>query len=744
MLETIFKRTISAFLMLLIAVSISNSQGKQVYQSLQHALFSGSQLSGENGPQNVTWIEGGDRYSYMQQNPNTQAIEIRAFNPATESDVLIFDTAEQTFPDSDTPFRFRSFQWSADFEHLVFQTNFNPIYRYSGTSDYYYYSIEDGTLELIAGAAFTAELSPDGQKVGFHRDGDMYVFDLNTGEETRLTFNDRENVFNGRFGWVYEEEFGLVQAWTWSHDSRYIAYWQSDEDHVDRFISTDYEGSYPEYTDIPYPKVGSENPHVKIGVLNVESGENKWLDIEMDSGLIPRIYWTSNDSELAVVWMNRQQNHLKLQFHNVVDGSGRLVMEEKSDDGWIDVFDFFAGIDHYFFFPEERDEFLWISDRDGFKHLYRYDYDGELINQVTDGEWQVTNVFTVNTDTESIYYESTEESPLERHLYSIRFDGSDKTRYTHDTGRHSISMGPNGKYFINTWSNVTTPTQIELRTTEDGGHMLKKLVDNQAVKDYIEQYKYAPRELFTFTTEDGQDLDGYYMKPVNFDPDQSYPLILMVYGGPSSQGVYNQFDSSTWAQYLTQQGFVIANINNRGGGGYGRDFEKIVYKNLGKYEALDFSETAKYLASKDWIDGDRMGIRGHSYGGYMAALTMVLHPDVFRMGIVGAPVTDWRLYDTIYTERYMGLLEENEENYINSSVMAHARNLKGNMLVAHSSMDENVHIQNTMQMVTAFTNAGKDIDLRIYPPGAHGVAYNQQSYLLLHQVYMSYLNRHLR
>lgn len=744
MLKTILKRTISSCLMLLIVVSVSHSQGKQIYQSLQHALFSGSQLSGEQGPQNVTWIEGGERYSYMQQNPITQATEIRVYNPANESDVLIFDTAEQTFPDSDTPFRFRSFQWSADFEHLVFQTNFNPIYRYSGTSDYYYYSIENGTLELIAGAAFTAELSPDGQKVGYHRAGDMYVFDLNSGEETRLTFNDRENVFNGRFGWVYEEEFGLVQAWTWSNDSRYIAYWQSDEDHVDRFVSTDYEGTNPEYTDIPYPKVGSENPYVKIGVLDVESGENRWMDIDMDSGLIPRIYWTSNDPELAVVWMNRQQNHLKLQFHDVDDGSGRLVMEEKSDDGWIDVFDFFAGIDHYYFFPEEREEFLWISDRDGFKHLYRYSYDGELINQVTQGDWQVTNVFAVNSDSENIYYESTEESPLERHLYSIRFDGSDKTRYTHDTGRHSFNMGPDGKYYISTWSNVTTPTQIELRTTEGEGRMLKKLVDNQAVKDYIEQYKYAPRELFTFTTEDGQDLDGYYMKPVNFDPDRSYPLILMVYGGPSSQGVYNQFDTSTWAQYLTQQGFVIANINNRGGGGYGRDFEKVVYKNLGKYEALDFSEAAKYMASKDWIDGDRMAIRGHSYGGYMAALTMVLHPDVFRMGIVAAPVTDWRLYDTIYTERYMGLLEENKENYINSSVMAHARNLKGNMLVAHSSMDENVHIQNTMQMITAFTNAGKDIDLRIYPPGAHGVAYNQQSFLLLHQVYMSYLNRHLK
>jgi len=714
------------------------------YQSLQHALFSAGQLTGERGPQNVNWIEGGERYSYMLQDPEAGTTEIRAFNPADQSDDLIFDTADITFPDSDQPFQFQSFQWSADFQHLVFQTNFTPIYRYSGTADYFYYSLEDETLEQIAEDAFTTELSPDGQKVAYHRDGEMFVFDLNSGQETQLTFDSAENLYNGRFGWVYEEEFGQVQAWKWSHDSRYIAYWQSDEDHVERFVSTDYEGNYPEYTDIPYPKVGEKNPIVKIGVIEVETGENNWMDIDIGDGLIPRIYWTSNDGELAVVWMNRQQNHIKLHFHDVTEGSGRLVMEEEAENGWIDVFDFFAGIDDYFFFPEEREEFLWISDRSGFKHLYRYNYSGDLINQVTDGDWEVTNVFAVNSDLERIYYESTEESPLERHLYSIGFDGSDKNRYTDEPGRHSFNMGPDGRYYINTWSNVETPTQVELRTTENGGEMIKSLADNQSVKNYIEMYNYSPRELFRFSTDEGNELDGYIVKPSHFDPDSTYPLIMMVYGGPSAQGVYNQFETNAWIQYLTQEGYIIANVNNRGSGGYGRDFEKSVYKNLGKKEAYDVAQTAKYLGSYDWVDSENMAIRGHSYGGYLAALTMVLHPDVFKVGLVGAPVTDWRLYDTIYTERYMGLLEENEDNYINSSVMAHARNFRGNMLVAHSSMDENVHIQNTMQMLTAFTNAGKDIDLRIYPPGAHGVAYNQQSYLLLHQVYTTYLNRHLK
>ncbi len=720
------------------------AQALQEYQSLQHALFSAGQLTGDQGPQNVTWIDGGERFSYMVYNHLDQTNEIRVYDPVSGSDDILFRNIDHNYPGTDDPFHFRSFQWSQDFRYLVFQSDFRPIYRYSGIANYFYYSIDDGTLELIAEHAFTAELSPNGQKVAYHRDGELYVFDLNSAEETRLTFDAQKNFYNGRFGWVYEEEFGQVQAWKWSHDSQYIAYWQSDERHVKRFVSTDYEGTYPEYTDTPYPKVGEENPNVSMGVVNIETGENRWMNLEMDDDLVPRIYWTSNPGELAIVKMNRQQNHLELHFFDATSGAGSLIMEETAEHGWIDIFDFFAGIDDYFFFPADRQEFLWISDRSGFKHLYRYEYSGNLINQVTDGDWQVTNVFAVNSENGKIYYESTEVSPLERHLYSIGFDGTGKTLYSNQPGRHFFDMGPDGRFYLDRWSNTETPTQVELWTTENGGEKLVTFVDNQEVLDYINRYVYSPRELFSFETTDGQELDGYLIKPPDFDPDQEYPLILMIYGGPSAQGVYNQFETNAWAQYLAQQGYVIANVNNRGSGGYGRDFEKSVYLQLGIREAFDFAETAKYLASYDWIDEKRMAIRGHSYGGYMAALTMVLHPGIFKAGIAGAPVSDWRLYDTIYTERYMGLLHENFENYVNTSVMAHASRLQGNLFVAHSSMDENVHIQNTMQMITAFTNAGKDVNLRIYPLGAHGVAYNQQSFILLHQAYTNFLNRHLK
>ncbi|MEX2602172.1 MAG: prolyl oligopeptidase family serine peptidase, partial [Balneolaceae bacterium] len=462
-------------------------------------------------------------------------------------------------------------------------------------------------------------------------------------------------------------------------------------------------------------------------------------------GYIPRIYWTQNSGELAVTHLNRTQNHLKLYFYNVAEGTGELIMEERAEKGWIDIYDFSGGIDDHFFFPDGREEFFWISDRDGRNHIYRYSYNGTLLNQVTQGEWDVVNVHAVTPETETIWYESTEPSPLERHLYSIHFNGDGKARYSEAPGRHHFSMGSDGRYYLDRYSNTETPTRVELWKTGEDRELLLELVENEQVNRFIDEYIYAPKRLFQFETTDGVQLDGSMIKPVDFNPDSTYPLLLNIYGGPGSQGVYNEFETSGWLQYLAQAGYVIANVNNRGSGGYGREFKKIVYRNLGQWEANDFAETARWLSeTHSWIDGDRMAIRGHSYGGYMAALTPLLHPGLFQVSIVTAPVTSWLLYDTIYTERYMGLPDENREGYKESSVMAHASRLNGKMLVAHSSMDENVHIQNTMQMIRAFTDAGKDIDLRIYPPGEHGVAYSTESYLLLYKTYTDYLNRFLK
>lgn len=732
---------VSVFAIAFVMPDTLPAQTKERYESVKDALQSSGNLSGSSGPRNVNWIDNGNRYSYMQYNEETESMEIRAFNPSNGEDELIFNNTNHTFPESDSTFEYNSFQWSNDSRYLVFQSNFRPVYRYSGISDYYLYSIEDQTIQLLVEDAYTAELSPDGTKIGYERGGNLFVYHIESGEESQLTESAGDQVYNGRFGWVYEEEFGLVQAWSWSPDSRHIAFWQTDERGIHMFQMTDYSGHHPEYTKIPYPQVGDKNPTVKIGVVNVDSGDLEWMDINLDDGYIPRIYWTARDDRLAVVHLSRPQTHLKLTFYNIDNGNGRLVMEENSN-AWIDVFDFFAGINHLFFFPKDREEFFWISDRDGYAHIYHYNYSGEMMKQVTEGNWEVTYVHTVDYDNSRIYFTSTEASPLQRHLYSVNFDGSGKQKLTGAEGTHNISMGPNAKYYIDRYSNTRTPTQVEL--WETGEEMLDKLEDNQSVTEYIDKHVYAPRELFSFTTSDGQQLDGYMIKPVDFDPEKQYPLLMNIYGGPGAQGVYNQFETSGWIQYLAQEGYVIVNVNNRGSGGYGSKFEKIVYKQLGKWESNDFVETAEYMSQKPWIDGSRRAIRGHSYGGYMTSFTMLKHPGVFDVGIVGAPVTDWRLYDSIYTERYMGLVENNLEGYKMSSPTNYAENLEGHLFIAHSTMDENVHVQNTMQLITALARNGKDFDLRIYPPGAHGVAFNQASYHLLYTSYTDYLNRHLK
>ena len=715
---------------------------KQQYANLQQAIVSGAQLTGSQGPRSVNWIEGGSKFSFI----DGQAL-IKTFSPNDQKEAVIFDGSQLTFPNTDKPFTYDSFQWSKDAKNILFQANFRPVYRRSGVSDYYVYSVAGKALKLVANNAQTAELSPDGQKIGYERGGNLFVFDFATQQETQLTDDAKPSFYNGRFGWAYEEEFGLAQAWDWSPDSKFIAFWQSDERQVPIYKLTDYKGFDEKYDSLPYPRVGDQNPTVRIGVIEIGNKANpgrakQWMKVELGDGYIPRIYWTTQEGQLTLVHLNRKQNHLRLFMANARTGDAKQIMEEKSTT-WIDVFDFFAGINHLLYFPAGVQEFYWVSDRTGYSHLYRYDYSGKLLNAVTSGNWEVTYVHRIDPKTKNVYFTSTEASPLERQLFVADVDGKNKRRLTMAPGKHTVNFSPNGQYFIDKYSSVSTPTQVELRDTK--GKLIKTLETNKKVADYVVSHAYAPKELLNFTTSDGQRIDISMIKPLDFDPAaKKYPVVVDIYGGPGAQSVYNEFATTGWHQWLAQTGYVVVSVNNRGSGGYGRDFEKIVYEKLGKYESQDFAQTAAYLAKQPWVDANRMAIRGHSYGGYMSSYTMLTHPGVFKVSLVGAPVTDWRLYDSIYTERYMGLLPENDEKYKVSAVSTYAKNLAGKMFIAHSTMDENVHVRNTFQLMNALEDAGKDADLRIYPPGAHGVAYSAATQLLLFQQYTNYLETNLK
>lgn len=721
---------------------VAGAQEKRRFASLEEALQAGAILNGRQGPRNVNWIEGGRRYSYTDRDPQTNAPIIRAYDPASGKDTTLFTTRGFTFPGTNQPFSYHSFQWAQDSKHLVFQANFQSIFRRSGISDFYIYSLADRSLQLATKGARTAELSPNGATLGFERGGDMYVTNLSTHTEKRLTSDASEHVYNGHFDWVYEEEFGLAQAWKWSPDSRYISYWQLNDSAEPEIQISDYSGLHQVWERIRIPQVGDSNATVRVGVVNVATGSNTWLDTgERGEFYVPRIYWTSHPDTLAVITLNRPQNVMKLFFFDVKTGGRRQVMTETSKT-WIDVYDFYAGVDDMMSFPAGSTEFFWLSDRDGFQHLYRYDYSGKLINQVTRGIWSATRIEGSDASQQTIYYTSTEVSPLQRQLYSIRFDGLNKRRITTAEGNHRINMSPAATYFLDRYSSVHQPAQVEVWSAP--GQKLRTLENNAAVTAWLATHAYSPAEIFSFTTSDGAHIDANMVKPVPFDPNKRYPVVFDIYGGPGSQQVYDAFATSGWTQWLAQEGYIVVGVNNRGTNNYGSAFMKVVYKQLGKYEALDFAEAARYMAKQSYVDPRRVAITGTSYGGYSAVYTMEMYPELFPVGVANSAVGDWRLYDTIYTERYMSLLSGNLKGYVESAPIEQAPKMRGHLLLIHSMMDDNVHPQNTMQLLTALTNAGRDADLRIYPPGHHGAAYNAQSARLIRQVTDAYLARYLK
>ena len=554
------------------------TDGRQRFSGVFGAIQAAGLLAGNAGPASVNWIDGGDRFSYTAMNPSTRVEEVRVYAPATQVEEVAFTASSLRLPDGSN-LTYDSFQWAADSRHVLFQTDFRPIFRRSGISDYYLYDLEDGDLNLVADDVRSAELSPDGGWIGYERGGDLYALEMSTDQTARLTSSGSDDLFNGVFDWVYEEEFGIAEAWEWSPDGTHIAFWQTDESEVGSIAITDWSTLNPEFVEITIPKVGEANPTVRIGVADVLNGEVVWLDTGIpEEHYIPRIYWTSRPNTLAVVTLNRPQNQVQLFFFDVTTGERELVFEERSET-WLDVYDFFAGILHFFFFPEGLEEFHWISDRDGHQHIYRYDYEGNLLNQVTSGPWNVIRVEAVDLESRTIFYTSAEDSPLERQLYAVGFDGSGKRRLSEGRGHHAFDVAPDGGFYLDRWSNTETPLQVELRSTTQG--RLAVLEDNAGTTRWMETNAYSPAELFTFETSDGVTLDGSMVKPPGFDPSHAYPMVLSIYGGPGSQQVYDEFATDFFNQYLAQQGYIVVGLNNRGSGNYGSDFMKMVYRRMG-------------------------------------------------------------------------------------------------------------------------------------------------------------------
>jgi len=626
-------------------------------------------------------------------------------------------TTSQLTPPGDTiPISIDKFYFSQDEGRILLTTETEKIYRRSTKSNYYIYDIGSKDISPLSdgGKQRLATFSPDGSKVAFVRNNNIFIKDINSKVEYAITFDGLyNNIVYGATDWVYEEEFGFTKAFFWSPDGSQIAFYRFDETNVKEFQMTIWGKLYPEVQKLKYPKAGEENSIINILIYNLKTKITTEMDIGNETDIyIPRVKWTNNANNLAIQWMNRHQNELKILLANSETGETQSIYHETNK--------YYINITNNLTFLKNDEDFIFTSEMDGYNHIYLYDIDGNLINQITYGNYDISKFIGVNESKGLVYYTSSESSPINRELYVIKLDGTGKKLLSKNLGNNSVKFSKNYKYFINTYSNANTPPLVTINSSK--GKQLRIITDNSNLNETIDNFGFCDKKFFQFRTSDDVELNGWMIKPSNFDPSKKYPILMYVYGGPGSQTVRNSWGrGSTWYQMLAQKGIIIVSVDNRGTGARGEEFKKMTYLQLGKYETIDQIEAAKYLGSLDYVDANRIGIWGWSYGGYMTLSCLTKGANYFSMGIAVAPVTTWRYYDNIYTERFMQTPQENPNGFDDNSPINHVEKLKGNLLLIHGTADDNVHVQNSIDFISAMVSANKPFDMQLYPNSNHGI-----------------------
>ena len=599
---------------------------------------------------------------------------------------------------------------------ILITTQTTPIYRRSFNAVYYLFDLKTKALKPLDEThqpQTLAEYSPDGTKVSFIHKNDLFVKDIATGKVTQLTEDGKRNkIINGTTDWVYEEEFAITKAYGWSPDSKYIGFLKFNEKEVKEFTMTYYKELYPELYTFKYPKAGEVNSKVTAHIIAIKGGKISNLDLG-EYEYIPRIQWSGNANKLILQTLNRHQNELK---YHLVDMTGKkpihkVFYQEKAAQ--------YVEIDNNLLILKDGNTILRTSEQDGYNHIYKLSFDGQS-TQITKGNWDVIDFFGIDEEKGTIYFSSAEKSPISKGIYKVNIDGSSKKAISLESGMNDAEFTSGMKYFVKTYSNANTPPVYSLCDNE--GKELTILEDNAKLKSVLANYKLATKEFVTFHSGT-TTLNGSMIKPVNFDPTKKYPVYITIYGGPGHNEVSDAWDGNDYMyhQLLAQQGYIVVSVDPRGTMYRGAEFKKSTYLQLGKLEVEDFINTAKELQGMSFVDPNRIGIQGWSYGGFMTSLAMTKGADVFKMGIAVAPVTNWKYYDNIYTERFMRTPQENPSGYNDNSPINFVNQLKGKYLSIHGSGDDNVHYQNTMEMINALVKADKQFDLFIYPNKNHGI-----------------------
>lgn len=676
----------------------------------------------------------GDFYTILDYNRETQSTVLNKFNYKTLEKVATIVDSKNL----ESINYFGSYQFSDDESKLLLGTDSEQIYRHSSKGIYYVYNIATKELNKVSDNKIQEPtFSPDGTKVAFAFNNNLYVKDLIKEVTVQITTDGKYNhIINGITDWVYEEEFSFVRAFQWNGNSDKIAFIRFNETEVPEF-SMDVYGKdlYPTQHVFKYPKAGEKNAEVSLHMYNLKTKSSKQVNLgQMAQYYLPRIKWTNEPNTLAVTTLNRHQNNLNLIFVDAETMMPRLVLNEK-DKAYVDINDNLTFL--------KDNSFIWTSEKDGYNHIYRYDANGELKNKITDGNWEVTNYYGYNPKTKRIFYQSTQGGSINRNVFSIKLNGKDKRLLTPNKGTNSAAFSNSFNYFVNTFSSANTPSVYTLNDAKTG-KQLKEIKNNKALSEKLKGYNIAQKEFFTVKTPNGE-LNAWMLKPTDFDPNKKYPMLMYQYSGPGSQSVANSWGGSNdyWYQMLVQKGYIIACVDGRGTGYKGRDFKKVTYKELGKYEIEDQIDAAKELAKRPYIDGDRIGIWGWSYGGYMSSLGITKGAGTFKLAIAVAPVTSWRFYDTVYTERYMQTPQENPSGYDDNSPINHVEKLKGKYLLVHGTGDDNVHVQNAMRMANALIEANKDFDQIIYADRAHGIYRGRNTRLHLYRKMTDFIQKNL-
>lgn len=667
---------------------------------------------GERSLRGVNSMNDGENYTILNEQGLVKKTYQSTLNKSIDKDVVL------------VPGRFEGYEFSSDERYVLLQNNTNSIYRHSHTATFEVYDTQTKSkVKVFDGKPIQEPLfSPDASKVAFAFENNLYIQDLKSNQVTQVTKDGKKNeIINGICDWVYEEEFGFVRHFDWNADGSALAFVRFDESKVKEInIPIYYNNLYPEELRFKYPKAGEDNSEVTLNVFDVKTKSTNKVDLSgVQNYYIPKIKFSNKSNLLTVITSNRHHNNVDVSFYDINSKKVNKLFTE-TNKAWIET-------DSFTLEFLNDNSFLWTSERDGNNHIYHYAENGKLIRQITKGDWEVTRYYGYNPANKTIYIQSNSNNgkrvSTERQISAISLDGKKSNQLTKHAGTNNAAFSKNFTYFINTFSNIETPRTISLVDAKSGKD-LGVIINNEQTKERVKADNIGTKELFTITTAAGNELNAYVIKPKDFDPTKKYPVLMYQYSGPGSQNVNNTWQSTNdyWHQMLAQEGYLVFCVDGRGTGYKGEAFKKTTYMQLGKYEVEDQIAAAIEIGKLPYVDAARIGIWGWSFGGYMSSNALFKGNDVFKAAIAVAPVTNWRFYDTVYTERFMRTPQENASGYDDNSPINHVDKFnKGSFLLVHGTADDNVHAQNAYELSEALIQANKDFQMLYYTDKDHGI-----------------------